>query len=77
MSGHDTGVNSLAGTGCAAVAALCWLASCASAPPKAAAVDAPSADRFVYVGTYTGPGVPPDGHEPSTAGGIYVSVLTT
>jgi hypothetical protein len=37
-----------------------------------AAIDAASADRFVYVGTYTGPGVPPDGREPSTARGIYV-----
>ena len=28
--------------------------------------------RFVYVGTYTAPGVPPGGHKPSTALGIYV-----
>jgi len=33
---------------------------------------APSTDRVVYVGTYTGPGVAPDGHAPSTAVGIYV-----
>jgi 6-phosphogluconolactonase len=65
-------VNSLSGTGRTAVAAACWLAGCTPAPPKAAAVDAPSTDRFVYVGTYTGPGVPPDGHAPSTARGIYV-----
>src|SRR5215471_16638834 len=34
-------------------------------PPEAAA-------RFVYVGTYTAPGVPPGGTHPSTAVGIYV-----
>src|SRR5262245_46325534 len=28
--------------------------------------------RFVYVGTYTAPGVPPGGTHPSTAEGIYV-----
>src|SRR6185436_634216 len=28
--------------------------------------------RFVYVGTYTSPGVPPGGTHPSTALGIYV-----
>ena len=28
--------------------------------------------RFVYVGTYTAPGVPPGGTHPSTALGIYV-----
>jgi len=28
--------------------------------------------RFVYVGTYTAPGVPPGGTQPSTAAGIYV-----
>src|SRR4030095_14473785 len=28
--------------------------------------------RFVYVGTYTAPGVPPGGTHPSTAVGIYV-----
>jgi 6-phosphogluconolactonase len=33
----------------------------------------PSAEaRFVYVGTYTAPGVPPGGTHPSTAVGIYV-----
>src|SRR3989441_4572515 len=33
----------------------------------------PSAEaRFVYVGTYTSPGVPPGGTHPSTALGIYV-----
>ncbi len=29
-------------------------------------------DRFVYVGTYTAPGIAPGGHVPSTAVGIYV-----
>ena len=28
--------------------------------------------QFVYVGTYTAPGVPPGGTHPSTAVGIYV-----
>src|SRR6266496_5383647 len=31
-----------------------------------------AAARFVYVGTYTAPGVPPGGTHPSTAVGIYV-----
>ena len=31
-----------------------------------------AAARFVYVGTYTAPGVPPGGTHPSTAAGIYV-----
>jgi 6-phosphogluconolactonase len=51
---------------------VCCLAGCASSPPRPTAIDPPSADRFVYVGTYTGPGVPPDGRQPSTARGIYV-----
>jgi 6-phosphogluconolactonase len=37
-----------------------------------AADDGPSTDRVVYVGTYTGPGVAPEGRVPSTARGIYV-----
>src|SRR5499425_2292821 len=37
-----------------------------AAPPSAASA------RFVYVGTYTAPGVPPGGTHPSTAVGIYV-----
>lgn len=32
----------------------------------------PALSRFVYVGTYTAPGVPPGGTHPSTAVGIYV-----
>ena len=31
--------------------------------------------RFVYVGTYTAPGVPPGGTHPSTAVGIYVFTM--
>jgi Lactonase, 7-bladed beta-propeller len=31
--------------------------------------------RFVYVGTYTAPGIPPGGTKPSTAVGIYVFEL--
>jgi 6-phosphogluconolactonase len=67
-------VNSLSGAGRTAVAvvAACCLAGCASAPPKPAATDGPSADRFVYVGAYTGPGIAPEGRKPSRARGIYV-----
>lgn len=32
----------------------------------------PATARYVYVGTYTAPDVPPDGTHPSTAKGIYV-----
>jgi 6-phosphogluconolactonase len=57
----------------ALVIAACCLDGCAFAAPRApAATDVPSTDRVVYVGTYTGPGVPPEGHAPSTARGIYV-----
>jgi len=38
----------------------------------AARPDSDAAERFVYVGTYTAPGVPPGGTHPSTAVGIYV-----
>jgi 6-phosphogluconolactonase len=59
-----------------AIAAACCLTGCSPAaldePPRLAASDGPSADRFLYVGTYTGPDVPPDGRTPSTARGIYV-----
>jgi 6-phosphogluconolactonase len=41
------------------------------APEKPSNVNA----RFVYVGTYTAPGVPPGGTHPSTAVGIYVFKL--
>src|SRR5262250_3890122 len=40
-----------------------------AAPPSAASA------RFVYVGTYTAPGVPPGGTHPSSAVGIYVFKL--
>jgi 6-phosphogluconolactonase len=56
--------------------AVAW----AAAAPRYAAADQsgffgkpPGAKaRFVYVGTYTAPGVPPGGSRPSTAVGIYV-----
>jgi 6-phosphogluconolactonase len=59
-----------------AIVAACCTAGCASADrhetPRPAGRDAPQPDRIVYVGTYTGPGVAPDAHEPSTAVGLYV-----
>lgn len=59
---------------------LLGAAAMAATPSSAAAAPAahgkkPSrgaAARFVYVGTYTAPGVPPGGTHPSTALGIYV-----
>jgi 6-phosphogluconolactonase len=68
-------VNLLTGAGRIAVVVLATrcLAGCPpTAPPKPAAIGAPNEDRFVYVGTYTGPGVPPDGRKPGVARGIYV-----
>jgi 6-phosphogluconolactonase len=51
------------------------LASCAPSPhdaPRSAGAEGTSGERFLYVGTYTSPGIPPDGKRPSTARGIYV-----
>src|SRR3989442_1760927 len=49
------------------------LATVATRSRAAAAARASGAEaRFVYVGTYTAPGVPPGGTHPSTAVGIYV-----
>jgi 6-phosphogluconolactonase len=48
-------------------------AALAVAPQSVAAAKPSDAQaRFVYVGTYTSPGVPPGGTHPSTALGIYV-----
>jgi 6-phosphogluconolactonase len=61
--------------GASIVLAAVALPSCASASrdePRRAGADGSSGDRFVYVGTYTSPGIPPDGKRPSTARGIYV-----
>jgi len=55
-----------------AVLVACGLAGCFSASARPMTSAGPNADRFVYVGTYTGPGVAPDGRSPSTARGIYV-----
>src|SRR5262250_1811793 len=44
----------------------------AAAPSDAPAKPSGAKARFVYVGTYTAPGVPPGGTHPSTAVGIYV-----
>jgi 6-phosphogluconolactonase len=49
-------------------------ATLAAVAPRIGAATPPNdADaRFVYVGTYTAPGVPPGGTHPSTAVGVYV-----
>src|SRR5215472_16325960 len=44
----------------------------AAAPSDASAKPSGAKARFVYVGTYTAPGVPPGATHPSTAVGIYV-----
>src|SRR5262245_58375645 len=44
----------------------------ASAQARGQGRPSPAEARFVYVGTYTAPGVPPGGTHPSTAVGIYV-----
>jgi 6-phosphogluconolactonase len=63
----------------ARVTAAAFLAACGGAPRadrSAAAVrEHPTGDRVVYVGTYTGPGIPPDGRAPSVARGIYVFTM--
>jgi 6-phosphogluconolactonase len=59
--------------------ALLGGAAAIAAAPHSAAADQPGSfgrpsaakPRFVYVGTYTAPGVPPGGTHPSTAVGIY------
>lgn len=43
-----------------------------SAPRSAAGAQSAADSRYVYVGTYTAPGVPPGGTHPSMAVGIYV-----
>ena len=49
------------------------LATVATRPSVTSAARPSSAEaRFVYVGTYTAPGIPPGGTHPSTAVGIYV-----
>jgi 6-phosphogluconolactonase len=60
-----------AATAIAAIAPRAFAAS--SDPAKAKPSDAQA--QFVYVGTYTAPGVPPDGTHPSSAVGIYVFKL--
>ena len=44
----------------------------AAAPSDASGKPSGAKARFVYVGTYTAPGIPPGGTHPSTAVGIYV-----
>jgi 6-phosphogluconolactonase len=57
--------------GGAAIAAVAPVAR-ASAGPAGRGKPSPAEARFVYVGTYTAPGVPPGGTHPSSAVGIYV-----
>jgi 6-phosphogluconolactonase len=60
-----------------ATAALATVAprSLAAAPSGRSGKPSGAAARFVYVGTYTAPGVPPGGTHPSTAVGIYVFTM--
>src|SRR6516162_3231524 len=44
----------------------------AASPSDASGKPSGAKARFVYVGTYTAPGIPPGGTHPSTAVGIYV-----
>ena len=60
-----------------ATAALATVAprSLAAAPSGPSGKPSGAEARFVYVGTYTAPGVPPGGTHPSTAVGIYVFTM--
>lgn len=60
-----------AATVLAAIVPRAFAASSDSAKAKPSDAQA----QFVYVGTYTAPGVPPDGTHPSSAVGIYVFKL--
>jgi 6-phosphogluconolactonase len=60
--------------GVAAIASAMPVAR-ASARPGGKGKPSPAEARFVYVGTYTAPGVPPGGTHPSTAVGIYVFTM--
>ena len=57
--------------GAAAIASATPVAR-AIAKPHGKGKPSPAEARFVYVGTYTAPGIPPGGTHPSTALGIYV-----
>src|SRR5262249_4103662 len=48
----------------------------AAAPSDASGKPSGAKSRFVYVGTYTAPGIPPGGTHPSTAVGIYVFTMS-
>src|SRR5205823_2694401 len=61
--------------GAAAGAAIALPRSPAAAVPDPSDNSLGPKARFVYVGTYTAPGVPPGGIRPSTAVGIYVFKL--
>ena len=59
----------------AIAAATFSLIACASPRPDPARIAATDSDRMVYVGTYTAPGLAPEGLRPSTARGIYVFTM--
>jgi len=61
----------LSATAVAALAPRTLLAAPGGEPGKPSAAQA----RFVYVGTYTAPGVPPGGTHPSSAVGIYAFTM--
>jgi hypothetical protein len=61
--------------GATAASAVILPHSLAAAPPDPSEKPSSATARFVYVGTYTAPGVPPGGTHPSTAVGIYVFKL--
>jgi 6-phosphogluconolactonase len=58
--------------GAAAVLPTIAARSVAAAPSRPSGRPSGAEARFVYVATYTAPGVPPGGTHPSTAVGIYV-----
>jgi 6-phosphogluconolactonase len=61
--------------GATAASAIVLPRSLAAAPPDSSGKPSGAKARFVYVGTYTAPDVPPGGTHPSTAVGIYVFKL--
>jgi 6-phosphogluconolactonase len=58
--------------GVTAMASIAPRALAAASSDMSKSKPSDAAARFVYVGTYTAPGVPPGGTHPSTAVGIYV-----
>jgi 6-phosphogluconolactonase len=61
--------------GATAASAVILSRSLAAPPPDPSEKPSGAKARFVYIGTYAAPGVPPGGTHPSTAVGIYVFKL--